>query len=295
MELRQLRSFVEVVRAGTYGAAAERLHVSQPALWKQVRQLQVELGVELFVRDGRKVALTDSGESLAARAEQALVAADAIRALADDLRAGRAGSVRIACTGPHLQRCMARIIAQFQQRHPGIRVILTEQAILDPQAALDSMAFDVVASGGGSGRPGLELYEVSIACPVPASHPFAGRESIDVRALRDVALVTAPPGFLSRSELDRACSAARFDPVIVAESASPGALVAMGREGLGVPVIANDAMPDTAQAPLLELDGARLGGSAWLFWADHPSHATQNFVAVARDVLAGHDQVSTNA
>src|SRR5258708_6459733 len=102
MELRQLTSFVETARSGTYAAAAKRMHLAQPAVWKHVRTLETELGVALFERVGRGVRLTGAGTVLLDRAEQILDGAGRIQDLARDLRAGRAGSVTIGCLAPHV-------------------------------------------------------------------------------------------------------------------------------------------------------------------------------------------------
>ena len=91
MELRQLRYFRAVAETGTFMAAAERSRVAQPALWKQVRDLERELGVGLFERVGRRVRLTSSGTLLLERVAQALESADRVKSLAADLRLGRTG------------------------------------------------------------------------------------------------------------------------------------------------------------------------------------------------------------
>src|SRR5260370_32692929 len=113
MELKQLASFVETARSGTYAAAGERLQLAQPAVWKHVRVLETELGVALFERVGRRVRLTGAGQLLADRAEQLLAGSGRLRDLALELKAGRAGSVTIGCLAPHVLGFLAPVMGAF--------------------------------------------------------------------------------------------------------------------------------------------------------------------------------------
>jgi DNA-binding transcriptional LysR family regulator len=93
VDVQQLRYFSEVAAAGTYHGASERLHLSEPGVWKQVRLLERELGIALFAREGRRVRLTKAGALLLERTDQALASIDRIRQLADELQRGNAGTV----------------------------------------------------------------------------------------------------------------------------------------------------------------------------------------------------------
>src|SRR5262245_19738824 len=95
MELRHLRSFVTAADAGGFAAAALRLHITQPALWRQVRDLQTELGVRLFERVGRRVRLTREGEDLVRRGREVLTDVESLAERAYVLRIGRAGTVDV--------------------------------------------------------------------------------------------------------------------------------------------------------------------------------------------------------
>src|SRR5207253_2714951 len=109
MELRQLRYFAAVARAGTYAAASQRLHVAQPGVWKQVRSLERELDVVLFERVGRRVQLTTSGAALLVQAEAALAGVSRVGDLAADLRAGVTGTVTVGCVSAHVVGFLSRL------------------------------------------------------------------------------------------------------------------------------------------------------------------------------------------
>src|SRR6266851_3906813 len=127
VELRQLEYFAAVANHGTYTAAADRLHVAQPALWKQVHELEREVGLPLFERVGRRVQITTAGRQLLDRANQLLTSASRFRGLADELRLGRTGRVRVGCFAPHIAAFLAPVLAAFRLRHPDIAVELREQ------------------------------------------------------------------------------------------------------------------------------------------------------------------------
>src|SRR5260370_4099983 len=126
MELRQLRYFVEVAREGSYAAAAERLHVAQPGVWKQVRALERELGVRLFERVGSGVRLTRDGELVLAQADKALAGITRVADLASDLQAGRTGTVTVGCVSAHIAGFLSRAVASHRRQYPDVDVRLVE-------------------------------------------------------------------------------------------------------------------------------------------------------------------------
>ncbi|MHB8466568.1 MAG: LysR family transcriptional regulator [Acidimicrobiales bacterium] len=300
MELRQLRYFVEVVRAGSYAAAAQRLHVAQPGVWKQVRALERELGVSLFERVGRRVRLTPDGELVLAQADNALAGVTRVADLAGDLRAGRAGTVTVGCVSAHIAGFLSRAVASHRRQHPDVHVRLVEvdltgatTAGADPfAAALTTGAVDVVTSSTRLvGFDSFPIYEVHVVAVVPPRHPWRSRREIHVRDLAASPIVTTPRGYFSRSMLDRACRLAGVEPRIVMESGSPVALLALGRDGIGIPVVASDAVPEaTRSLPELVDDGGPLREVVALYARPEAarSAAVNTFVESARRLAASH-------
>src|SRR5688500_11235294 len=126
MELRQLRSFSAVATEGGYAAAATSLSLTQPAVWRQVRDLEKELGLSLFERYGRRVRPTADGMRLLEEGTAVLATVDRFTAAASDLRSVRGGVVGIACASPHLQRFLATTIGAFREAHPGVSLVIRE-------------------------------------------------------------------------------------------------------------------------------------------------------------------------
>lgn len=308
MDLRQLEYVVAVADRGTFMAAAEHLHVAQPALWKRVRDLERELGVVIFERAGRRVRLTSDGAQLVAVAMPVVAGADRVRDLARDLAAGLVGEVAVLCVPSHVPTFLAPVIGEFRQVHPRIRVDLHELGAAPSGAptaaaassgghgsaslldALRSGAVDIITSPPLTGAvQGFHVYDVHVVLVPPPRHKWRTQQTVSVTQLADVPLVVTPRGFLSRTLLDNACNAAGFEPMVAAESANAATLVALGENGVGVPVIASDALPariSSERRPSLTVRGHDLSDEVWMYWraGSTPTPAVESFLDIARHV-----------
>lgn len=267
MELRQLRGFAEVVRSGTFRAAAARVHLSQPALWQSVRALEEELGVPLFERAGRRVRVTRAGAQLFERAEAVLGAAERMHDLARELAAGRQGIVSLATPAPPVQLALAEAIGSFSRRHPEVRIEIHD-LVTSPIAALRDGTVDLAVAPRDRQLEGVRLFEAHVVLVVPPDHRLAKRKRVDVRDLSGEALLTSPAGSLSRELLDRACRRAGLTPHVRMTSPSPGMLYALAQSGFGAAVLASDAAIGCGArpSPLLADRKTLLATEAWLQW-----------------------------
>jgi DNA-binding transcriptional LysR family regulator len=292
MEIRQLRAFTEVVRTGTFRAAASALHLTQPALWQQVRALQDELGVALFERAGRRVRLTSVGAQVLEHARTVLAAGDRLVELAAAVRAGNEGVIANATPAPAVERVLAKVVGELSRAHPHVRIAFHDATLLGkpPLEALASGEVDLAVGGRDSAYEGIKLYRVDVRLVVAPRHPWAKAKQIHVRRLAGVPLISAAPGSLSRGLLARACANAGFEPDIRFASSSPGMLVALARAGYGVGVLASDALAgvDPRPAPALVDDTRSLATETWLNWRPHSqlSPATEVFIDLVREVVA---------
>lgn len=268
MDLRQLRCFVAVARTGTYTAAAEELHVAQPAVWKQVRTLERELGIILFAPSGRRVRLTTAGTQLLARAEQLLAGAERFVELAADLRDGRVGVVTVGCLPAHIVGFLGSVIGEFRRQHPDVRVDLRE--LLPDQAAqgMREGSLDLILCPPNRDLShGFHVYDIHVVAAVPPRHPWRSRPSISIAELGDTPLLVTPIGYLSRALLDAAFRAEGIEPTIELENPNPAALVALGQALVGIPVLADDALgpPPTRPWPRVEGISGPLHAQVWCY------------------------------
>lgn len=195
VDTRLLRSFLAVADSGTLTRAAERLYVSQPALTKQIRQLENQLGVRLFTRSRSGMALTDSGRALAARAPEILDAWD--RASRETRRAAdrTARILRVGFLASAANEATPHVIAAFTREHPDWRVEMRQATWSNPSAGLAAGDVDVALLR--MPFPGQEAYGTAVLLTeprwviLPAGHRLADHEVVPFRELWGEPFVTA--------------------------------------------------------------------------------------------------------
>lgn len=280
MELRQLTYFVAVATTGSYHAAAERLHVAQPALWQQVQNLQRELEVPLFERAGRGVRLTRDGATVLEHAHRVLAERDRLLAAVEDISSGRTGVVAIACYTPHLERFLAPVIGRFERAHPEVRVEIHEYAAIRGEVGAIPGSMAELLRGGvdialgplhPTGVDGFKVDESTVVALVANDHVWAARSHIHITNLRGepLLLVSSRESF-SRSAIEHACHAAGFEPAVKLESASTLALSRLAEQGIGVAVIPDALVAADFSGRALAISGAGdiLYRETWLCWRE---------------------------
>lgn len=234
MNLRQLRYVVATADHGTMTSAAQALYVAQPALSRAVRELERELGVELFARFGRGVVLTPAGEQVVRQARIALGAVEAIEGLSVTRADGRGAELRIAVTASLEPELTGRLVPRFARHQPAVRV----RVLRCPDR-------DRVAAALRTGRADLALTDL----PVPgdmAAHPFEQREvvlisppALKIRepvppaALDGMRLVLPARGGARRAEIDAVLRRIGATPVPAVESDERSAWLGWVRAGMG--------------------------------------------------------------
>jgi DNA-binding transcriptional LysR family regulator len=196
VDTRLLRYFAAVAAEGNLTRAAERLFVSQPALTKQIRQLERQLGVQLFTRSRAGMTLTEAGQALAGRVPALLAGFDQALHEAKGAASQAARVLRVGFLAGAANEATQEIIAAFGRLRPGWRVEMRAATWLDPTAGLASG--DADAALLRLPFPGQESLRVEVLfteprwVALPAAHPLAGREQIAFRELRDEPFVAAP-------------------------------------------------------------------------------------------------------
>ncbi len=204
-ELRHLVYFREVARQLHFRKAAEALAIAQPALSRQIAQLETALGAPLFVRSRRRVELTAAGRALAERVEPLLRALAGVPAELRALAQGRVGDVRVAFTGLAMATVLPGIVREFHRRFPGIRVELNESPTAAQLTALQAGELACGFFHPDAPTPGLHtrlLLREKNGVLLPADHPLAARPALRLRDLAATPFVLFPrthnPGFYDR-------------------------------------------------------------------------------------------------
>ncbi|WP_329213851.1 LysR substrate-binding domain-containing protein [Streptomyces sp. NBC_00683] len=243
MELRQLEYLVAVAEERNFTRAAERVHISQSGISAQIRQLERELGAELFDRSARTVTLTVAGEAALGHARAALAAAGAVgQAVGEvtELIRGRltVGMV-IGCTVTPLFDALAA----FHEAHPGVEISLLEDSSDRLADGVRTGAVDLALIGAATATPdGLEALTIiseRLVAAVPAGHPLAKQRRVTLRDLIAHPIVCMPPGTGLRTVFDQACAAQSLQPSIALQASAADAIAGLAARGLGVAVLSN--------------------------------------------------------
>jgi len=243
VELRHLRYFVAVAEERHFGRAAERLHMAQPPLSQQIRQLEAELGVTLLHRTTRRVELTDAGSAYLDRARGILAAVDEAGAEAQLVDQGLVGRLRIGCVGSATYSLLPALARALREELPGIDVAFRgEMLVPDQVAALLGGDIDLALLRPPVDEPGLELQPLRrdrLIVAVPDGHPLAARRRVRVADLRDEDLVVHPAHGRSvmHGLVESLCREAGFRPRIRHEVAETSTMVTFVAAGLGVAVV----------------------------------------------------------
>ena len=244
MELRHLRSFSVLAEERHFGRAAERLHIAQPALSQQVKQLERELGVALFARTTRRVELTAAGARFAEHARTVL--GDVARAEDDMalLASGAAGRVSIGFIGTATYDVLPRVAREVRRQLPDLDLELHGE-LLSPQLVdgLADRTYDLALLRPDPLNQGdlslSALRTERLVAVLPSTHPLADRRRIGLDRLAGESWVLHPSGHRS-SMHDRvvsACEAAGFTPSPVLEVSETATLVVFVAAGLGVALV----------------------------------------------------------
>ncbi|MGW7641335.1 LysR family transcriptional regulator [Streptomyces decoyicus] len=279
MELRQLQYFVAVVEEANFTRAAARLHLAQPGVSAQIRQLERELGQPLLDRSGRSVTMTEVGEAVLTYARAALAAVEEIRQTVDEFSGLLRGRVRVGLvSGASTRRFdLASLLADFHDAHPQVEISLSEDTSERMLAALHGGDLDIAVLGLADEEPppGVSCQVVvdeplvaAVAPGDPLLAAHADRTSVPLAALRERPLISLPRGTGLRGVLERACAEAGIRPRIAFEAAAPHVLARLAARGLGVAVI--PALPaaeaSAAGLRMLEITAPRPRGRVALTW-----------------------------
>jgi LysR family cys regulon transcriptional activator len=264
MKLAQLRYLVAIVDAGfSISAAAEKLHISQPGVSRQLKVFEDELGLELFVREGRNlVRLTSAGQRVYDRAQRVLRETQAIKAMSLDARDPDRGTLSIATTHTQARYVLPKVIDRFRQRYPKVRLHLhqgTSEQIAD---MLSAGQVDIaIATGSREQFPHCTLlpcYEWYRRVIVPKNHVLASAKSLTLAKLALHPLVTYVFNMSGPASLPDAFSAAGLEPNIALTARDADVIKTYVRHGLGVGIVAAMALDPVEDADLVSFDASHL-------------------------------------
>ena len=283
MNFQQLRIIQEAVRCHfNLTEVANALFTSQSGVSKHIKDLEDELGVELFVRRGKRfLGLTEPGKEVVEIVKRMLLDANNIRHLAAQFSQSDQGQLCVATTHTQARYALPPIVSQFKAAFPKVRLVLYEASPSEIVAMLLSGEADIgIATEALADVTELitfPFYEWHHAVIVPESHPLVATRPLTLEAIAEYPLVTYHEGFTGRSRLDTAFSQAGLAPDIVLSALDADVIKTYVELGLGVGIIAAMAYHPAKDTGLRLLDSTRLfeKNTAWI--ATHKGHYLRNF------------------
>jgi DNA-binding transcriptional LysR family regulator len=247
MDFRHVRTFVTVAEQGTVSKAATRLRVAQPALSRQIGDLETELGLKLFDRIRKRLVLTGEGEQLLSECRNILSAVDALSERAELLCRGDTGILRIAATPQSLEGVFSTFLHRYAARFPNVQIKLSEAVGRELYEKLESgelhlgisllQAMLQATQAGKSEFETLPLMQIELLAAGHAGLPLGSRGDIEIGSLASHPLLLLDPSFFVRTTFDAACRLAGAKPEIFMQSRAPHTLLAFAEAGHGVAVV----------------------------------------------------------
>ncbi|MGW3868282.1 LysR family transcriptional regulator [Streptomyces sp. NPDC005055] len=293
MELRHLSAFIAVAEELHFGRAAKRLQMAQPPLSQQIRQLEKELGVQLFERNTRSVRLTSAGESFLQPVRTVLDDLDTAVRAARAAGRGEYGRVTIGFAGASSHETLPLLTRAVRAAHPALELVMKGQTYADVAlAGVADGSLDLGFVRLPVTRPGVQyrvIDEEELVCALPSDHPFARLERVPIEVLAQEPFVSFPAntGSTVRDATVRACEAAGFNPRVVQEAPDSYTILALVAAGVGVTLTVTSCQHIQQNGLVYRpLAGPPIRLQAALAWrTDNPSAALRAVLAVAESAL----------
>ncbi|MCM3214325.1 LysR family transcriptional regulator [Niallia taxi] len=241
MELRQLKYFIEVAEREHVSEAAERLHVAQSAISRQIANLEDELGVPLFEREGRNVKLTSIGKIFLTHSLAIMKAVDNAKEQIDAYLDPERGSIKIGFPTSLASYLLPTIISAFKERHPNITFQLRQGSYSFLIDAVKNRDLDLALLGpvptDDFDLKGNILFTEKIFALLPSNHPLSERRTLRLKDLRNEAFVLFPKGYILQKIAYDACKQEGFLPNVSSEGEDLDAIKGLVSAGMGVTLL----------------------------------------------------------
>jgi LysR family transcriptional regulator, cys regulon transcriptional activator len=264
MNFQQLRIIREAVQRNfNLTDVAAALFTSQSGVSKHILDLEDELGIELFLRKGKRLTgLTDAGKELLGTVERILIDAKNIKRLAEQFAHRDEGSLTIATTHTQARYALPQVVRRFKQAFPKVHLVLHQAGPAEIVALLDSGEADIgiatEALDGGNGFASFAYYDWHHVVVVPEAHPLTQLKTLTLQALAEHPLITYHAGYTGRARIDATFTEAGVTPDVVMSALDADVIKTYVEVGLGVGIIASMAFDAARDKGLQSLDASHL-------------------------------------
>ncbi len=265
MNFQQLKAVREATRSGyNLTEVANVLYTSQPGVSRQIRELEEELGVDIFVRAGKRLTgLTPPGEAILPIVDRLLLEADNLRRAGADFHASRSGQLSIAATHSQARYALPMVVRDFRAQFPDVALHLHQGSPRQVAEMLLSGAADIgVATEALTGYASLATlpgYRWTHSVVVPPEHPLlqAGG-AVSLQALAQYPIITYEQGYTGRAHIDEAFAVAGISPNVVLTAMDADVIKTYVELGMGIGIVASIAFDESRDRQLRALDAGHL-------------------------------------
>ncbi|MER0202530.1 MAG: HTH-type transcriptional regulator CysB [Nitrosomonas sp.] len=264
MKLQQLRYLCETANQDmNLSRAAKNLHTSQPAISKQIQLLEEELGVDIFLRNGKRIVkITPPGQLIIKTAVKMLRDADNLKKIAQEFTNEAGGTLTIATTHTQARYSLPPVIKRFTARYPKVKLILRQGSPVQIAALVTSGEADI-----GIATEALEQYKELVMLPcyqwnrciiVPPKHPLLKLKKLTLEGINRYPIITYDSAFTGRSKINQAFASCGLEPNVVLTAIDSDVIKTYVELGLGVGILANMAFDAKRDKTLRSIDASHL-------------------------------------
>lgn len=261
MELRQIAYFIEVAKREHVTDAANHLHVAQSAVSRQISKLEEELGVDLFIRDGRNVRLTPIGEVFLKHMEQAMHVIQDAEQVIKEYTDPETGTIHIGFVSTLALYILPTLISAFRREYPRVKFKLVQGNYYELKESVikgrTNMALLAPVPVDDRRLRGKILATEKIVALLPSNHPKANQRTLRLSELRDELFIMFPETYLLRKILVDACEQIGFTPNVAFEGDDIDAIKGLVSAGLGISLVPESTLVENiprraVRIPLIE-------------------------------------------
>lgn len=246
MEFRQLKYFVEVAEREHVSEAAVHLHVAQSAISRQIANLEGELGVQLFEREGRNVKLLPIGKVFLAHAKEALKAIHYAKKQMDEYIDPESGSIKIGFPTSLASSLLPKVLSKFKARYPQINFQLRQGSYNFLIDAVKERELDIAFIGPVLTEDpniiGDILFDEKLYLLIPNSHRLSKRKSVYLTELKEEDFVLFPKGYIFERLVVDGCNSVGFHPHVTTEGEDLDAIKGLVAAGIGITILPESAI-----------------------------------------------------
>lgn len=288
MELRHLRYFKMLAEHLNFTRAAERLYITQSTLSHQIKQLEEEIGLELFTRNGKKIALTHAGQHLLESANRAVDDIDNTLRELRSLKHPLTGSLAIGATHTFSIKLLGLYLALFVSKFPLVKLEILELPAQEIENKLIDESLDIGIAYTPSASEALwsePLFTESLVLVTNKNHPFASRKKLRMVELHNQPLVLLSRTFATRKLLDSCFNQVKIEPIVVAETNTIFPIINLIKHQPIGAIISERAIPDEANLHKIILQDPAPTRTAALLWKKnkHYSRTALEFATIVKE------------